>query len=49
MACTIQISADAAWRLVFSALGPDQAGAALRLSGDEGLARPLLAARSVVV
>jgi hypothetical protein len=49
VACTIQVSADAAWRLLFNALGPDQARAAMRVSGHESLARPLLAARSVIV
>jgi len=48
-ACTIQIEADAAWRLLFNALEPDQARAAMRVSGAERLSRPLLGARSVIV
>jgi uncharacterized protein (TIGR03083 family) len=48
-ACTIQIEADAAWRLLFNALEPDQARAGMRVSGAERLSRPLLGARSVIV
>ena len=48
-ACTIQIEADAAWRLLFNALDPDHARAAMRVSGAERLSRPLLGARSVIV
>ena len=48
-ACTTRLEADAAWRLLFNALGPAQARAAIRVSGDQRLALPLLGARSVIV
>ena len=48
-ACTIQLAADTAWRLLFNALEPNRARAAMRISGDERLAEPLLHARSVIV
>lgn len=48
-ACTIRLDADAAWRLLFNALDPEQARAAIRVSGAERLSGPLLGARSVIV
>jgi uncharacterized protein (TIGR03083 family) len=45
---TIHLSTDEAWRLFYNALTPDQQ-AAIRVQGEERWARPLLAARSVMV
>jgi hypothetical protein len=48
-ACTIRLEADAAWRLLFNGLDPEQARAAMRVSGAERLSRPLVDARSVIL
>ena len=48
-ACVVRAPADAAWRLLFNALSPEQARAHVLVTGDTDLAAPLLAARSVVV
>jgi uncharacterized protein (TIGR03083 family) len=48
-ACTIRVSSDAAWRLLFNALDPAAAEAAVQVFGDAALARPLLSARAVIV
>lgn len=45
----VRVSDDNAWRLLFNALREPQATAALEIIGDAALARPLLAARSVIV
>ena len=43
------IEDEAAWRLWFNALPPSVAQRAVRVEGDEELARPLISARSVIV
>lgn len=43
------LSDDAAWRLLFNALPPGLASAAIRIEGNQDLAAPLLRARSVIV
>jgi uncharacterized protein (TIGR03083 family) len=45
----VRISDENAWRLLFNALGEPQASAALEITGDRDLARPLVGARSVIV
>lgn len=45
---TIRLSTDQAWRLLYNALTPEQLSA-IRIEGDARWARPLLAARSVMV
>jgi uncharacterized protein (TIGR03083 family) len=45
----VQISDEATWRLLFNALKGDTARAAVRIEGNDALADPLLAARSIVV
>jgi uncharacterized protein (TIGR03083 family) len=47
--CTVRVSADAIWRLLFNALPDDVARASIRVEGEPRLAEPLLRARSVVV
>ena len=44
-----RLSDDAAWKLLFNALSDADAAAAVRFEGREDLARPLLAARSIVI
>lgn len=44
-----RMSDETAWRLLFNALPPGAAGAAVRLEGDRALAAPLLTVRSVIV
>lgn len=46
---SIRISDENLWRLLFNALNQPQAEAAVEIEGDAALARPLLAARSVIV
>jgi uncharacterized protein (TIGR03083 family) len=48
-ACTVRLSADAAWRLFFNALPVDRARALAIVVGDAALAEPLLRARSLVL
>jgi uncharacterized protein (TIGR03083 family) len=43
------MSDDSAWRLLFNALTPEQAGTLVTRTGDAGLLGPLLKARSVIV
>ena len=45
----IGVSDEAAWRLLYNALGEGEAAAALSIEGERDLARPLLRARSVIV
>jgi uncharacterized protein (TIGR03083 family) len=45
----VTMSDDVAWRLLFNALPPAEAERMIRVDGDVALARPLLAARSVIV
>jgi uncharacterized protein (TIGR03083 family) len=45
----VRLSDDAAWRLLFNALPPSQAPAAISIDGRNELATPLIRARSVVV
>ena len=47
--CTVRVSADAIWRLLFNALSSGDARALLHVTGDPALAEPLLRARSVVL
>jgi uncharacterized protein (TIGR03083 family) len=47
--CVIRTTADAAWRLFFSALPDREARAAITISGHAALAEPLMRARSVVL
>lgn len=44
-----RLSDEAAWKLLFNALSDEDAAAAVRFEGREDLARPLLAARSIVI
>lgn len=46
---SVEMADDAAWRLLFNALGESEARAAVRVSGDAALAAPLFRARSVIV
>jgi uncharacterized protein (TIGR03083 family) len=46
---TVRLSDDHAWRLLFNALSPDAARAAVAIEGRRDLAVPLLTARSIVV
>jgi uncharacterized protein (TIGR03083 family) len=46
---TIRLDPDAAWRLLYNALPPDVARHRAVIAGDESLAEPLFAARSVMV
>jgi uncharacterized protein (TIGR03083 family) len=48
-AAGVRISDDNAWRLLFNALPPADARAAVEIEGDPSLAQPLLSARSIVV
>ncbi len=48
-ACTVRLSADAAWRLFYNALPVERARAMTAVSGDATLAEPLFRARSVVL
>ena len=48
-ACTVRMSADTAWRLLFNALTPDEMQRRCTISGDAVLAAPLLRARAVIV
>jgi uncharacterized protein (TIGR03083 family) len=48
-AAHVQLDQDAAWKLLFNALPVDEAAHALSITGRAELARPLLAARSVIV
>jgi hypothetical protein len=45
----VRFSDDTAWRLLFHALPPDSALAAIQIDGRQELAQPLLSARSVIV
>jgi uncharacterized protein (TIGR03083 family) len=45
----VRISDEHAWRLLFNGLPEPQASAALAITGDHALARPLAGARSVIV
>jgi hypothetical protein len=45
----LSMDADTAWRLLYNALPQDAACARATLAGDQALAAPLLAARSVMV
>ncbi len=46
---TVTLSDEIAWRLLFNAVLPAEADAMIRVEGKSDLARPLLAARSVIV
>lgn len=46
--CTVSMSDDTSWRLLFNALSPDQARQRVTIQGDPVLAVPLLSARSVI-
>jgi hypothetical protein len=48
-ACAIRCSSDAAWRLLFNALPPEQLQQHVVVTGERALAAPLLRARSVIV
>ena len=43
------MSDDAAWRLLFNGLAPEEARAAVAIGGDAALIAPLLRARSIVI
>ena len=45
----VRLSDDTAWQLLFNALDRDDARRAIQIEGDQPLAAPLLAARSVIV
>lgn len=45
----VRLSDDAAWKLLFNALGPAEAADAMEVQGRRELADPLLRARSVIV
>lgn len=45
----IRIQDDTAWRLLFNALPPPDAAAAMQVEGRQALAEPLVRARSVIV
>jgi uncharacterized protein (TIGR03083 family) len=45
----VRLSDDTAWQLLFNALDRDDAQRAIQIEGDQPLAAPLLAARSVIV
>jgi len=47
--CSVSVSGDTFWRLLFNALSPDEARQRVTIEGDSSLAAPLLAARSVIV
>jgi len=47
--CTVIMSDDTSWRLLFNALSADEARRRVSVSGDASLADPLFAARSVIV
>ena len=46
---TIAMSDETAWRLLFNALSPNEAQAAIAFGGNLELARPILDARAVIV
>jgi uncharacterized protein (TIGR03083 family) len=46
---SVRVSDENAWRLLFNALTPSQALAAIEIEGDATLTRPLFSARSVIV
>ena len=48
-ALTARLDADAAWRLFFNALSPEEARASIALEGDESLAARFLETRGVMV
>jgi hypothetical protein len=48
-AATVTVQTDDSWRLLYNALPPADVQRRVRLTGDQSLAAPLLAARSVVV
>ncbi len=48
-ATSVSVADDAAWRLLFNALKPADADAAVTVSGRHDLASPLLRARAVIV
>lgn len=48
-ACRIQLPVDSVWRLLYNGLERRQAAAAMAVTGDAGLATPLLQARAVMV
>lgn len=45
----VRLSDDAAWKLLFNALGDGEIASAVRIEGPRQLAEPLLRARSIVV
>jgi uncharacterized protein (TIGR03083 family) len=45
----VRLADEAAWRLLFNALSPRAAEAAVRVEGDRALAAPLLQTRAVIV
>jgi hypothetical protein len=48
-AAAVTMQDETAWRLLFNALSPQEAQALVTLDGNLDLARPILAARSVIV
>jgi hypothetical protein len=48
-AATVRVAADDIWRLLYNALSEDAITERVRVDGDRGLVRPLLAARSVIL
>jgi len=48
-AATVAMSDETAWRLFFNALSPDAAQSLITLGGNSDLARPIFAARAVIV
>ena len=47
--CRLTLSGDTAWRLLYNALSPEEAGKRVEVTGDRALAGPLLRTRSVMV
>lgn len=48
-AARVRLSDETAWRLLFNALGGDEAATAVEIAGETALVGPLLHARSVIV
>jgi uncharacterized protein (TIGR03083 family) len=48
-AARVRMDADAAWKLLFNALPPDEARSRVAITGDATLVEPMLRARSVMV
>jgi Mycothiol maleylpyruvate isomerase N-terminal domain len=48
-AATVAMSDETAWRLFFNALSPSEAQSSIALGGNLDLARPIFAARAVIV